>query len=702
MLDTFDKLTEKIFGSLAKKDEQELKPIENASDQSASEIELASYIKRKVEEARMSGSRIAHEGIWMTNIAYLLGFDSVFYDTTTRQYKAVGQPNKYLRRNRLHVNKILPTIQNRLSRLCKNPPQFDNRPESNNADDKDAARLGLDVISMIWDKEKINEKRITLMMWLQQCGYSFMKVCWDDMMGKPMVDPMTGESAGFEGDIRVEPVSAFEVFPDPLAKTMDECQHVVHAKVRKLNYFRDKFPERGQLVKEEGAWLLSLQYEMRVNALNNQGPNSSSVQTQMQDAAIELVYYERRSMKHPDGRMVTTANGIILEDKELPVGDIPLVKFDDVIIGGKFASEAIITHMRPVQDQYNRLITKRAEWTNRLLAGKFLARKGHGMHVDALNDQSGEVIQHNLPPGESPTIMPIPVIPQYAYVEEDKLNGMLLDISGINEVSRGQLPSASIPAAGMAILQEQDQSRIGVMSEQHEQAWAKVAQLILKYGQEYYVTDRVLKLTNSSMEFTVKTFKGADLRNNHDVICIRGSTVPTSKELKRQEIMNAYQQGILGDPQDPKLKQKVLGMLEYGDVAEIWNEMALDQNQIKEHLKLLESGEPPPRIDLDNHALHIQEKNKYRKTDKFKAMNPVQQQMLLDDIEWHVQTIIDLTNPMLKVQQQMAEHAVQAAANQPTQPPPDPSDLIDPHAHPIMQGPPPGAQAPQQMQGAHP
>lgn len=672
----------------------------SANEQSNDEVQLASYVRSKVDESRGNGSRVAQEGVWMTNIAYLMGFTSVYWNVTSKQYQNVDPGSRGLKRNRIYVNKILPTIQNRLSRLCKNPPQFDIRPESNDVDDKDAARLGMDIIKMIWDKEHVNEKRLSLGMWLQQCGYAFMKISWDPTMGKPMVDPSTGERLGNEGDIRCEPTSSFEVFQDPTAKSLDECAWVAQAKVRKLNYFKEHYEGKGELVKEESSWLLSLQYENRINNLSSAGPGGSgggAAQQQMQDSAIEIAYYERASKKHPYGRMVIVANGIILEDKELPCGEIPFVKFDDVIIGGRFAGESIITHLRPIQDQYNRTISKRAEWTNRMLAGKYIAPKGHGMHVEALNDTT-EVVQYNPGPnGQKPEAMQVPAIPQYAYMEEDKLEGMMLDISGINEVSRGQLPSASIPAAGMAILQEQDQTRIGVMCEQHEQSWAKYAQLILKFVQAYYKTDRVLKIAGDNLEYTVKKFTGSDIKDNHDVICIRGSTVPTSKELRRQEILNAYQQGILGDPKDPKLRQKVLGMLEYGEIAEIWNDQALDQNQVKEHLDMVEAGKAPPREELDNHVIHIQDKNKYRKTDKFKRLDTLRQQILRDDIEWHVQAIVGLTNPQLQMQQDLAGHAVDAANNQPMQPPPSPADLVDPNLHPAMQQ--PGPMQPP-MQGA--
>lgn len=632
-------LLEKVFG----------KP--NIETQTNEEKQLSAWIRSKVEEVRKSGARISHEGTWMTNAAYMLGFDSVYYDTTSRQFRTTGRGNQPLRRTRLHVNRILPTIQNRLARLCKNPPRYDVRPNSNDVEDKDAARFGLEVLGSIWDKEKVNEKRQQLMMWVQQCGHAYMKVYWDVQKGKEILNPETNEM-DYEGDICIDPVGPFEVFPDPLAMTMDEAQWVIQAKVRKLDYFKTHYPGKGDLVKEEAAWLLSTQYELRLNTLNTMGPTQSGITQQMKNAAIELVYYERPSRKHPNGRQVSTANGIVLDDKELPCGEIPFVKFDDVLIAGKFYSESIITHLRPIQDQYNRVISKRAEWTNKLLSGKYMAARGHGLSVEAINDQTGEVVEYDVVPNHPPpSPMNIPVIPQYAYQEADQLEKMFFDISGINEISRGQLPAAGIPAVGMQFLMEQDDTRIGIVTESHENGWARVGSLILKYVSDYYKTPRILKLAGKNSDYMVKHFVGADLKGSHDVIVIKGSTIPGSKVLRRQEILNAWQSGLLGDPADPKIREKVLGMLEYGDVGEVWEDYALDEDQIQQDLDAIENGETPIVEELDNHQLNILKKNRYRKSDKFKKLPLEAQTILRDNIEGHVQAQMRLMNPGLAAQE---------------------------------------------------
>lgn len=622
-------------------------------EQSGDEQRLAAWIKSKIEEVRMSGPRVSHEGTWMTNSAYLLGFSGVNYDTQARQFRMLGHGGTPLKRSRMAVNKILPNAQLRVAKLCQSPPKYDVRPGSSDQEDKDSARLSLQVLNMIMDKENVETKRINLYMYLQQCGHSYVKVYWDPTKGKKIKNPVDGQEIP-EGDVCIDVVSAFEIFPDPVAKTIEECQWLVQAKVRKLEYFKEQYPKKGHLVKEEQAWLLSTQYEQRINTLNTMGPTSSGIGAQMKGAAIEMAYYEKPSEKHPKGRTVIAANGILLEDKELSCGEINFVKFDDVVIGGKFYSEAIITHARPIQDQYNRLISKRAEWTNMLLSGKYLAPRGSGLIQESLNDQNGEVIEYDAIPGQPPVQpLAVPMIPQYAYEEENRLNSMFNEIFGLNEISKGQLPPSGFPAIGMQLLQDADSSRMSVVTSQHELAWAKVGQLVLKYVNEYYKTPRLLKISGKNQEYIVKEFQAADLRNSYDVIVIRGSTVPTSKSTRRNDIMNAFQSGLLGDPADPKLREKVLGMMEYGDVAELWEDFSIDESQIKKDLDKIEKEEVPEVHELDNHEMHIMLKNRYRKTDKFYQLSDIGRQILLDNIEGHIEALMMRASPQMAAAQKV-------------------------------------------------
>lgn len=254
--------------SMFKKDHEQnkekLAPLENEQQQPEDEKAIVSFIKSRTDESRMNPARIAMESTFLTNTAYLLGYDQIYFDSKSRQYRSFASNFNVPQRGRIHANLILPNTQNRLARLCKNPPRYDVRPNTSSQEDKDAARLAKKVVESIWDKCRINEKRLELYMLMQQAGHSWGKTCWDPCAGKYMV--VKGEDGKeileYEGDIDWSPCSAMEVFPDPLAKNQEEMRYLIHAKVRKLGYFTDQYPERGHLVKEEGAWLLSIQNQL--------------------------------------------------------------------------------------------------------------------------------------------------------------------------------------------------------------------------------------------------------------------------------------------------------------------------------------------------------------------------------------------------------------------------------------------------------
>lgn len=633
--------------------------LKDVRDQTEEDKSIVAFVRQKLEDARSFGARTAQEGINLTNIAYLCGFDSVFFDSTSRTFKPIASPSRLLRQNKVHVNRILPTVQNRLARLCKNPPRYDVRPKSGDEEDKDAARLGEHVLIQLWDQLAINRKRIPMTMWTQQCGVGYFKACWDPTLGPKRVtkkEKREGVEGAdeyeivAEGDIRVDVCSFFEVFPDPLAKSWDEIRYLLQAKIRPIDYFANQYPDKGHLVKEEDCWLNSLTYEQRINSINTT-TGAGSVSSQMKNSAIEISYYEKASNKHPYGRHIIVANGVKLKDDALPIDEIPFVKFDDIVIGGKFNSESIITHLRPLQDQINRGKTMRAAFLNRTLTGKYSVPRGANLAREALNDQSGEVLEYDqvpsAPDGGRPQVMETPSIPQYAFQEEETLKLDMDDTAGMNQASRGQMPSASIPALGMQLLVEQDDTRIGIEVEQHEHSYADLGRILLKFVGDKYETDRLLKIAGQNMEYTVRKFKGSDLRDNFDVHVIRGSTLPGSKVLKRQEIMNLHQQGYFGNPTDPLVTQNVLSMLEYGDEYQAWKRHSLRMAQIQRGIRMIEDlSEKPPVSEFDDHALWIQELDDYRISDKFIKLDEDQKKHVLTCMNEHADWLQQMTQPM--------------------------------------------------------
>jgi hypothetical protein len=669
-------------------------------DQTRDEIEIMQFISNKLDQRRYSASRLGKEANWLTNIAYLLGYDQVFYDARAGAFKQINYKIPLMRANKVHSNRILPTVQNRIARMCKNPPRFEIPPNSMDQDDKDAARLSLQVAIHQWDRLKMNQRRIILKMWTEQCGYAFAKVCWDDSMGDLLDYDEANNTAIWEGDFRMDIVSPFEAYEDPGAREWCEVRDIIQCKVRHLSYFRDNY-EQGDLVEEEGLWLTSLQYLQRIEDINNNTGSSTGQTLKMKDSAIEIGYYEKPSKRHPMGRHVCYANGVLLKDDVLPGHHkrkrLPFVKFDSMPIAGRFQSEAAITHMRPLQDQRNRLLTMRAAFANRTLYGKFLAAKGHGLSKTQLIDQSGEVVEYtHIPNHEGPRALNPPVLPEYALAEDHLLKGDMDDIAATSEISRGQMPSAGLPAKGMEILLEADNTRLGIQTENDEHAFADLVSLFLEFVAEYYDTERVLKDVGENMEYAVRKYKGTDLKDHLDVKCKRGSTVPGSKVMDRQEILNAFDRGLLGDPNDPVLRQKVMSWCEYGDIAEVWKPYAMKRAYIRSRIiEPIEQGLEPDTSEFDDHKLIFEELNEYRISDRYLKLSDAQKQILMNTIELHVQHIVNITSPEntdttgIPEKSTAAEDALAQEMKKPgPMPPPPPPGAAMPQGPPGQ--PPPG------------
>lgn len=605
------------------------------------EKEMAHWMRKRLEQIANSSTRISHQGVWMSNIAAVLGFVGLVYNNQTRSFQPINKASASTRKNPYRVNKLLPTVNNRLAKLCKSPPKYDVRPNGNDQESKDNARFKLDILRAKWDDLELNNKRIPLYMWLQECGHSYMGLFWDDTLGNLMEVDAEGNGI-FEGDLRAEVVSAFEVFPDPLAKNdIDECAYFFRAKVRPLSYFPSIYGEKGAEVKEETTFLMAQQFEQRIQSLNTRGPaGGASDLVAGEKTATEIMYCEKPSKKYPKGRLMISAGDVLLVEKELPCGKYPLVKFNDIPVAGKYYPEAIVTHLRPLQDYRDGLVRRRNDWTNKMLKGGYVAARGSNIIKEALTEESGELIYYDPVPnaidGGAPRPLQIPNIPQYAYMEEDKIDLAFSEISGISEVSKGQLPSASIPALGMQMLVEADDTRIGVITEQHEMAWAKFGSLILDYIQAYYKTPRKLKIAGKNSQYFIKEIMGDDLKGANDVKVVRGSTIPGSKVLRRQDIINAFNLGILGPPNDPKTMQNLCEMLEFGDVGEIYLDRAIDDNKIKREIEEIERGEMPEVHEMDNHVLAIQEMNRYRKSEKWSKLSDTSKEIMQAAIEAHL------------------------------------------------------------------
>jgi hypothetical protein len=144
----------------------------------------------------------------------------------------------------------------------------------------------------------------------------------------------------------------------------------------------------------------------------------------------------------------------------------------------------------------------------------------------------------------------IPGVPLPAQIENlvVGLRDMLLDVSGMGEVSRGRVPSGVRAGNMLAFLQEEDETKIGPIIEEYEDSIARMAMLTLSRYSQFYTNQRILRAYKPGGRSDVRKFKGADLKNNTDVVVQAGSALPKLKSAKQQYILQLVELGIEKDP----------------------------------------------------------------------------------------------------------------------------------------------------------
>ena len=190
-----------------------------------------------------------------------------------------------------------------------------------------------------------------------------------------------------------------------------------------------------------------------------------------------------------------------------------MAKFDDIMIGGRYNAESVITHMRPIQDQYNVTRTKMAKWirksfeTVNALAKKAVAGQGLLIMIQV------RLLSTSLVPNTGPPQpMQIPQMPSYGFTRMFETQDAWLITFAVSmrflEVYYHQLYASS----RYGVLQEQDQTRIGVQTSKMSADLQELVNLLRNTLANTMKCQECFKIAGDGLGYTVKEFVGKDFK----------------------------------------------------------------------------------------------------------------------------------------------------------------------------------------------
>lgn len=583
---------------------------------------------------------------WNVNIAYLCG----------HQYIGL-LGNRVVRRRNLSpfvttVNKIAPAVRNDVALATKVPPIFDVSPETTDTDDKATAIAGASMVSYLRRLNNFDAQRGKIILWYDIAGIAWRKQYWNPFYKVIAHNPepeqeghnpeMEAGAPIYQGEAISEFTPTNELIYDWRQNT-DRLPWMIHPRLMTLAEIRvrygselvDKVPESEFIDPNAG----ETEFEIKLSNEFSQFANdteSRQIQPnteQMGREERQVVVYELWQIidnNYPLGIYAVMAgleNGVVLVNQPYPIeqyphGEIPFTSYDMMVIDKAVAGTASrISQARPLQDELNDIRTLIRENTATMGSGLWKIPRGAKLNIKRLDSSPGLFVEYDSP-YEPHREAGVPVSGQLflyaATITED-----IRDIFSFPQVSQGKRPAGGPKSGvGIALLQEAGQTQhspiITEMERKDERAMNQLLSIAFaNYG------DRTFNIIGKDNEWTLFEFKPDSFTSGYNVNIRTGSSMPISRAIERDMAIGLLQTGLLGNPQDPTVKKRVLETIDIGGLDKILKGDNKDTNfarkefqvPVQQYQKLMEAGMAVeeiiesiyfPSVNIfDNHEVHI-------------------------------------------------------------------------------------------------
>ena len=563
----------------------------------------ATSLVKRVDDLR--NQRELMERAWKINLSFYKGKQYVFYNKKTRRIESLatedGDKPRY--RVRIVANQIAPNSMGLLARLVKSKPTFYATPTSSGFENLKATEVAESMLEFWWDKFSLSEKREEAMLWSIICGNGFWKISWDDkvgssvkvlldpMEGQPIIDPMVErlyrdelemqgiesddfEMEVFEGDIRCDVISPFNVFLDDSAQVFEECKYAICSHPMSAAEVESRFGVR-----------------LKPNAINRYPDESlpglySFSSGQTKENIREIFYgYFLPTPDRPEGRVVvfTKDPSIILYDAPWPYPfmELPLIKFPGMRVPGQLWDSSVVEQAVPLQKELNRTLSQMIEYKNLTLKPQMLAPVGSLRQ--RMTDEPGAIFEYNPIAGKIPEAIPLPGLPSYVAQHLADMGQRLKDVFGLTEIMQGQVPPNVEAGVAIDLLQEAATDRLSPQILMMEKALERAGNLMLSLAQKYYTEPRMMMLSGGSgSKPRVEQFEHADVLSGVQIKVEAGSGLPRTRAGKQARVFQMLNMGMI----TPAKAYKYLDM---ADFKTLQAQFQADEDQaMREHDKLIE------------------------------------------------------------------------------------------------------------------
>ena len=577
-------------------------------------LEEDKLVKEVLEDFKVRQlERKNFENNWQLNINFFLG-NQYSYISPSGEIMEYGK--QYFWQEREVYNHIANLVEIRLSKLSRIRPSLSVVPFSDDENDIACAKTSRKILKAVSHNININKILTQGTMWSEICGTVFYKVDWNNNIGK-VIGKDTNNQLIREGEVEVQVVSPFEIYPDSNTyNSVEECMSIIYARSFHKDVVKNNW---GVDVEGEDLDVFTLDALSTRGGLGYSTLSNSMAKKLKKDQVLVLEKYEKPTIEYPNGRLI-----IIAGDKLIYLGELPYINCVEGKRGFPFIKQAciptpncfwgtsIIERCIPIQRSFNAIKNRKHEFLNRLTMGILSVEDG-SLDLENLEEEGlspGKVLIHRQG-SSAPTLLPTGSVPIDFQNEENALINEFINVSGVSDLATSDyLAGGNISGIALQLFIEQDEVKMLTTVEEIKDCVKNIAKQILRLYKQFVITNHLSRIVGSNGKVELFYWKGSDI-NSEEIIFDADSEYNESLAQRRSMIFELLKSGLLTDENgamSSHTKSKVLEQLGFG----IW-ETDRDMNSlhknsaIKENNDLLHSRELRAPYEVDDHEIHIGE-----------------------------------------------------------------------------------------------
>jgi len=449
---------------------------------------------------------------------------------------------------KITVNHLGDMVKNRTARLIKYRPGISVLPTNDEHADKQAAKVTKMLIDHIWYEQGFDSSVVPRIVQEKDVlGESYLWIDWDprigdlhpdspkdgkkialrDEDGKSVVDEdgnqLYADSEIRVGDVSYEVTMAVDVLLQQ-ARNEKEALYGFRRKVMPTSKVKLLYPKK--------AGSVQIDDEARLYNFQNGLLESHGNQT------VVWEFWHKKCPEMPKGRKIVLTKDCLLENIEHPFnhGEFPFERLVGQEYPGELHGVSFFRNIRGLQGVVNNLTNMIVRNQHLVAHPKWMVPSG-SVRLDQLGNDI-TLVQYKGP--QPPVLAQAAPTPSEVFNFREKVVQEIGQLSGVFEISRGEVPAGIKAGVALQFLSEQE-------SERHNEdilrfnEWVKrVGIKSISVASDYYdpSDERMIRVIGKNNAWMTMFFDSANLSKSYDIRVQNASALPQSKAARMQTLLD--------------------------------------------------------------------------------------------------------------------------------------------------------------------